>query len=82
MRGLAYRERHGEEEAGDQRDCPEIDVPEHAGADQRHLLAQREVGPRQKTFSVAEAAEGIVGDRLDTAHAGLALRWASPAAVA
>ena len=80
-RGLAHRHRGGKEEPGQQGDRAEVDVPDHPRADKRDLLTECEVRPRQQPLAVAEAAEGVLPDRVPAAH-GRARRIASPPDVA
>ena len=79
--GLADAKRCGKEEASQQGDNAKVDVPEHAGADQRELFAERETFARQQSLAIAKGPQTVVLNRLQTAHAP-ALRWASPPVVA
>jgi hypothetical protein len=58
-RGLGQRKGHGEEEAERKRERGEIDVPDHAGADQDDLFADADVGLRQQPLADADGAERV-----------------------
>ena len=47
-------------EADDKGQYAEIDVPDQPGADQRELLAQREIIARQQPFANTDRAQGVV----------------------
>jgi len=80
-RSFSDSDSRGDHEPDQHGQYAEVDVPDHARADQCELLAQREVAARQQAFAIPYAAEGVVRDGLGATHAA-AFRCASPAAVA
>ena len=51
LRGFADGQGCRKKEAGQQSDDAKIDIPQHARADQRDLLAERKIRARQQPFA-------------------------------
>jgi len=81
FRCLGQRQPSGKHKTRQKGQSAKIDVPQHARADQHHLLAQREIGSRQQTLADPEGAQAVIGKSFPAAHAA-AFRWASPPKVA
>ena len=78
---LGQRDGIGQKEAEDQGQKAEVEVPDHARADQRELLAEGEVGLRQQVLADPDGTQAVSLDGFPAGHAA-AFRRASPPAVA